>query len=198
MVYVLLSNCVILWNDYRNIYGPYENPITVVLAIFSNMSYSEITSDNVRKNGVMINCCQVRGKVCNMNNRTEVRRSVMSVRRWHGGRVVTRSRTRLHGSTVVSQWRTRCTVAHWCLAGAPGGKVARWCHGGTPGVTVALWCHGGALGGPATRLRHVRGMWHGGTGWLVARWSDNSMARFPGHMTVKWWNGELAITKYME
>ena len=124
-------------NDYRKAYGPSENPITVVLAIFSNRSYGEITSDNVRKNGGIIDRCQVRGEVCNMSARTEVCRCVMSERRKHGG--------------TVTRWcldrAPNGTKARSCLNGAPGGTVALWCFGGELGGTVALWCLGGAPGG---------------------------------------------------
>ena len=38
-----------------------DNPNTVILDIFSNRSFGEITSNNVRMNGGMIDSWQVRG-----------------------------------------------------------------------------------------------------------------------------------------
>ena len=103
-------------------------------------------SVNVRKNGGMINRCQVGGEVCNMSGRMKVCRCVLSVRQRHDG-----------------------TVERRCSGGALAGTMALWCHGNTPSGKLAWWCHGGAPSATATRLRHVRGMWHGGTVWLVAR-----------------------------
>ena len=151
MVYFWLTNCVIMWNDFRKTYGPSENPITLVLAMFSNRSYREITSENVKKNGGMIDSCQVHGEVCNMSERTEVCQWVMSVRRRHGG---TEARWCLGGAQGGKEER-------WCNDGAPGGTEARWCLGNAPGGTVALWCHNGAPGG--TVVSRWRTRWQGGT-----------------------------------
>ena len=112
---------------------------------------------------------------------------------WHVGVSIAHQVTRRHGGVSLAH-----QVARWCLGGEPDNKVAGWCHGGTPGNTVALWCNGGAPGGTATLLRHVGGMWHGGTVWLVARWNDNSVALFPGYVILEWWHGELAVTRYLE
>ena len=50
-------------------------------------------------------------------------------------------------------------------------------------LLVARWRNGGLPGNTATRFRHVCGMLHGSTMWQVARWNENSLARFPGYVT---------------
>ena len=101
----------------KQIYGPSENFMTVVLDIFINKSYGEITSNNVRRNGGMIDSCQVRGLLCQVSGRTEVWRCVLSVRRRPDGTVARRCRGVAPGGTVARWWRTRllgCTVvARW-------------------------------------------------------------------------------------
>ena len=86
----------------------------------------------------------------------------------------------------LERWHGGCTAARW-----HGNTVARWCDRGAPGVTE-------------TRLQHVGGRSHDGTGWQVAWWDGGSVARFQGDLTerkhggtVKWWHGEVAVIRCM-